>query len=168
MADAKILIIDHEKTVKILTRIAYQILENNLEEKELIIAGIQGRGFSVASMLATKLGEISSLKVTLHQLKLDKDQPKSDEITMEPDTKVKGKTVVIVDDVLNSGRTLIYSFIPFLTHGVKNIQTAVLIDRNHKCFPVAADYVGISLATTSREHVNVVINDKGQVSAYLN
>ena len=119
-------------------------------------------------MLATKLGEISSLKVTLHQLKLDKDQPKSDEITMEPDTKVKGKTVVIVDDVLNSGRTLIYSFIPFLTHGVKNIQTAVLIDRNHKCFPVAADYVGISLATTSREHVNVVINDKGQVSAYLN
>lgn len=168
MADANILIINHEKTVKILTRMAYQILENNLEEKELIIAGIHGRGFSVARMLAAKLGEISPIKISLHELKLDKDQPRADEITMEPDTKVKGKTVVIVDDVLNSGRTLIYSFMPFLTHGVKNIQTAVLIDRNHKCFPVAADYVGMSLATTSQEHVNVEINKQGQVSAYLN
>ena len=167
MADAKVLIIDHEKTVKIITRIAYQILENNLEEKELIIAGIEGRGFTVAQMLAKKLNQIGDRKVSLHRLKLDKDNPKADEITLDPDIKVKGKTVVIADDVLNSGRTLIYSFIPFLTHGVKSIQTAVLVDRNHKCFPVSADYVGISLATTSQEHVHVLINDKGEISAYL-
>lgn len=167
MPNAKILILDHEKTLKIITRIAHQIWENNLDSKELIIAGIEGRGFALAELLAKTLSDISKIKTSIHCLKLNKEQPKAEEVTIEPDIKVKDKHVVIVDDVLNSGKTLIYSMIPFLLHEVKTIQTAVLIDRNHKCFPVSADYVGMSLATTSREHVNVVIDKSGAVSAYL-
>lgn len=165
--DSKTLILSPSEAKKKLIRISYQVYENNVAEKELILAGIAERGYILASQLCEELKSISKQKISLHKLILDKHKPKAEEISIEPDIRVKDRTVIIVDDVLNSGKTLIYSCVPFLLHGVKNIQTCVLVDRNHRNFPIAADYVGLSLATTSRERVEVEINKRGEISAYL-
>jgi pyrimidine operon attenuation protein/uracil phosphoribosyltransferase len=166
MPENKILIINHEQAIKSISRMAWEIYERNLEENELIIAGIVGRGYAVAELLMAELSKISKQKLSLHQLVIDKRNPQVETISIVPDIKVKGKTTIVVDDVLNSGRTLIYCLVPLITHNAKKIQTAVLIDRSHKTFPVHVDYVGTALSTGVREHVDVTIEQK-KVQVYL-
>jgi pyrimidine operon attenuation protein/uracil phosphoribosyltransferase len=139
-----------------INRIAFQIYEDNFNEKELIIAGIARSGFVFAQRLQQALNHICPLKTILIEVTLDKENPVDH--TLKPDLtreEMNGKVVVVADDVLNSGKTLIYSLRPFLNADIKKIRTALLVDRDHKRYPVEADYVGITISTTLQEHITV-------------
>ena len=138
-------------------RIAYQIYENNFEEKEIVIVGIASRGSDLAYALRKALESFSNLKITYGELRMTKDNPRN---TLECDLSVsqlENQSIVIVDDVLNTGSTLIYAVQYFLTISVKQIKTAVMVNRNHKKFPIKADFKGISLSTSTNEHVTVIL-----------
>lgn len=136
-------------------RIAWQLYETHADEQELILAGIVESGFQMAELLAEKLRVISDLDVKLIRIVVNKKDPVNDSPDFQSDIDLKDKCVVVVDDVLNSGATLIYGVRYFLDYRVKQIKTAVLVDRNHKSFPVKADFKGMSLSTNLLEHVEV-------------
>ncbi len=142
-------------------RIAYEIYENNYNEKELILAGIVDHGYELARCIADMLTEISPLKVKLIHIDLDKLAPTQSEISLDCDIEeVKNKVVILVDDVLNTGRTLAYSLKPFLNVKIKRLEIAVLVNRSHTQFPMSSKYTGYELATTINEHVNVNLKGK--------
>jgi pyrimidine operon attenuation protein/uracil phosphoribosyltransferase len=147
-------------------RIAYQIYEANSSEKEIILAGIVGNGFIFAEKLMEILKEISPLNVIICKVNIDKKNPLNT-ITTSLDVKeYKNKSLVLVDDVLSSGTTLIYGIKHFLDVPLKKFKTAVLVNRNHKKYPVKADFKGISLSTSIKEHIQVEFSDEETV-AYL-
>jgi len=136
--------------------LAWQIYEQNYKEKEIIIAGIAKRGVLIATKIAEKLKEISSVEIKLVTIKLDKDNPYNKEIEVDiTEKEYKNKVLIIVDDVLNSGKTLMYGAKYFLSVPLKRLSTVVLVDRNHNRFPIKADFVGLSLSTTLKEHISV-------------
>tara|TARA_B100000795_G_C22766708_1_gene426023 strand:- start:640 stop:1143 length:504 start_codon:yes stop_codon:yes gene_type:complete len=147
-------------------RIAYQIYESNSNEKEVIIAGIIGNGFVFAEKLVETLKGISTLKATICQVNINKKKP-LDPITTSLQVKdYKNKSLVLVDDVLNSGTTLIYGVKHFLDVPLKRFKTAVLVNRNHKKYPIKADFKGVSLSTSIKEHIQIDFSEKG-AKAYL-
>lgn len=149
-------ILSHEQIQHTIRRIAYQIYEANVEEKEIIIAGIEGGGLHFAKKLQSVLQDITEAEVRLCKVTMDKADPlKSGVNTAMSEEEYKDKSVVLVDDVLNSGTTLIYGVQHFLKTPLKQLKTAVLVNRNHKKYPVKADYKGISLSTSLQEHVHV-------------
>lgn len=160
------IILNHLEIDHKIKRIAYQIYETFAEEKEVIIAGIANNGYFFAEKIGSVLKTISDLKVTLCEVKIDKQNPSAKITTSIPNEIYLNKSIVLVDDVLNSGTTLIYGVKHFLETPVKKIKTAVLVDRNHKKFPVKADFKGISLSTSLKEHVHVVFENKNN-HAYL-
>jgi len=147
-------------------RIAYQIYETNCNEKEIIIAGINGNGYIFAQNIANILNSISDLNVILCEVIIDKKNPRTEISTSIEAKNYKNKSLVLVDDVLNSGTTLIYGIKHFLEVPLKRFKTAVLINRNHKKYPVKADFKGISLSTSMQEHINVIF-DKENAYAIL-
>ncbi len=151
-----------------LNRLAYEVYENNFEEKELLIAGIEGNGYIVAKRICEVLKKVSKTKLTLGKISINKKNPLAEEATVDfTDKDYKNKTVILVDDVLNSGKTLIYGVKIFLDKPVKKINTLVLVDRSHTRFPVKADFVGLSLSTTLQEHIVADLSAKGKESVYL-
>lgn len=147
-------------------RIAYQILENNVDEKEVVLAGICGNGYTFAMRIQKMLHEISDLKTTLCEVNINKKNPR-DVITTSIDiNSFENKSLVLIDDVLNSGSTLIYGVKHFLDIPLVRFKTAVLVNRNHKNFPVKADFKGISLSTSLKEHIQVEFSDDS-AKAYL-
>lgn len=160
------IILNHQEIEHKIRRIAYQIVETYTDDKEIILAGITKNGFTLAEKINIVLNTISDLKVILCEVIIDKQNP-FDSITTSISKEVySNKGIVLVDDVLNSGTTLVYGVKHFLEVPVKKFKTAVLVDRNHKKFPVKADFKGISLSTSSKEHVHVVFQD-GNDYAYL-
>lgn len=147
-------------------RIAYQIYENNSNEKEIVIAGIKSNGYILASKIADELSKICSLKIVMCNVTIDKKNPLQQITTSIASTEYQNKSLVLIDDVLNSGSTLIYGIKHFLEVPIKRFKTAVLVNRNHKKFPVKADFKGISLSTTLKEHVTVEF-DKNEAVVYL-
>ena len=139
-------------------RIAYQIYECNFEEDTLFIAGIGEKGKILSSLIGKSLGSISNIKVKLLTLNIDKKNPLNNVIADKPLSILKNNSVIVVDDVLNTGSTLIYAVSYFLQVPVKSIKTAVMVNRNHKKFPVKADFKGISLSTTINEHISVILD----------
>lgn len=150
---------------KKLERIAYEIYEHNSAESELILAGIWDRGVILAHKIADILKKIAPFKIRLIELRLDKQHPL--EVTLSESIDLNGKVVVLIDDVANSGRTMLYALKPFLQYLPKKIQTAVLVDRKHKSFPLSVDFVGHSLSTTLQEMVMVDVEGEEIRSAYL-
>lgn len=140
-------------------RIAYQIYETFVDEKEIVVAGIANNGFVFAKKIANVLEEISDIKIILCEVSLNKENPNEPITTSLLKSEYQDKGVVLVDDVLSSGTTLIYGVKHFLEVPLKKLKTAVLIDRNHKKYPVKADFKGISLSTSSLEHVQVVFEN---------
>lgn len=162
------LILNAEQIRQKIRRIAFQIYENNFEEPTLLLAGIAGEGYVLAQALAEELRAIAPFSVTLLQLNLDKTQAAQPVVEADQPASIYTDTVVIVvDDVLYTGRTLVFSLQPFLQVPVRKLQVAVLIDRNHPRYPVAADYKGYELSTTLTEHVDVVLSDEKQMGVYL-
>lgn len=147
-------------------RIAYQIYETFPEDTEVVLAGIAKNGFLFAKKLAAEVEKISDIKVTLCEVKINKNQPLEPVTTSLTAQEYTNKSLVLIDDVLNSGTTLIYGVKHFLDVPLKKFKTAVLVDRNHKQYPVKADFKGLSLSTSLRENVQVVLDEKEQY-AYL-
>jgi len=143
-----------------LKRMAFEIWEKNSREKELILIGIEETGAAVARAIMNILGEISPLKVNFFTLHINKKNPLEEDIRLSAGP-VAGKAVVLVDDVANSGKTLLYALKPLLDHEPGKIQIAVLVDRKHKNFPVTPDIVGHSVSTTLQEHI-IVNYEKGK------
>lgn len=163
--DKKLLILDHHQIQQKIDRIAYQLLEDNFDEKEIIIAGILPKGSYLAGRLKKILDEIAPFKSTLMTIELEK-QSTSLKAKTNTDIQVcQNKTVILVDDVLNSGKTLAYGFGVFLDVPLKRLRTVVLVDRNHKSFPVTTDFAGIALSTVLKEHVEVVLDETGMEDA---
>jgi len=154
------IILNHIQINQKIKRIAYQIYEANSSEKEVVIAGIQGNGFYFSKLLAKALGQISSLNITLCEVYIDKKKPLNKITTSIKTIDYENKPIVLVDDVLNSGTTLMYGIKHFLDVPLKRFKTAVLVNRNHKKYPVKADFKGISLSTSINEHVEVVFDEK--------
>lgn len=159
------IILTNEQIESKTRRIAYQIYEVNFNEKEIIIAGITGNGFLFAKKITEVLTNISDLKVILCEVKIDKKQPLNKITTSIGSSEYKNKSLVLVDDVLNSGTTLIYGIKHFLEVPLKRFNTAVLINRNHKKFPVKADFKGISLSTSLKEHISVVFENNNSYAS---
>ncbi|MBK7182296.1 MAG: phosphoribosyltransferase [Bacteroidetes bacterium] len=164
---AKTLILNNKQIEQKINRIAYEIYENNYGEKEIIIAGIVGNGFTLAEKINTVIKKISPIKTKLIEIKINKENPAEKEIKIAlTDKDLKNKVIILVDDVLNSGKTLIFGAKPFLITPVKRLTTAVLVDRGHNRYPIKADFVGLSLSTTLQEHISVELK-KGKEAAYL-
>lgn len=167
MVSSKTEILNRDQIKQKIERLTYQIYEDNVDEKEIILAGMQGNGYLLAQLIANALKKISTLHIHLVQIGMDKKNPLKGQTTLSPDNiQYKNKVVVVADDVLNSGKTLIYGMRVFLELPIKKMRTVVLVDRNHKSFPIAADFTGVSMATTLQEHVTVVL-EKGAECAYL-
>lgn len=162
MTDSQLLILDKKQIQQKINRIAYQILEDNLTEKEIVIAGVWDRGYKLALRLKDILLEISTIKVTMLRIDLEKDSTKLIAKTDLDESKWRNKVIIIVDDVLNSGKTLAYGLGVFLNTPHKKIRTVVLVDRSHKIFPIATDFVGVKLATVLKEHVDVIMDVEGE------
>ena len=160
------LILDHDQIDKKVNRIAHHIYENHYKQKEITIIGIVDRGHELAKRISNVLAEISPLEIKLHSITIDKDKPLSDVKFSGDFTQLKGKVVVLVDDVLNSGRTLIHATRIILEHDPKILATATLVDRIHRKFPIRADYVGLTLSTNLKEHISVELGGKKE-AAYL-
>lgn len=161
----KSLVLDRQKVEHILERMAYEIYENNFEENEIYIAGIYDKGYLFAALLKEKLEKISPLKAHLVKVTLDKFAPQQSEVSLDIDVEqVTNKAILLVDDVMNSGRTMAYSLKPFFQINIKKIHTAVMVDRAHKKFPIKADLVGYALATTLKDTIDVEFDDSGQIS----
>ena len=159
----KTLVLNKRQLAQKIDRLAWQIYEQNYKEKEIIIAGIANRGVLIAKRIAEKLAEISTVKLTLATIKLDKDNPYNDIEVDINEKEYKDKVLILVDDVLNSGKTLMYGAKHFLSVPLKKLSTIVLVDRNHNRFPVKADFVGLSLSTTLKEHISVELEKNEKV-----
>lgn len=148
-------------------RMAYEILESNFGEKELIIAGICEQGELLAKQLAKHLEEISSVKPIVTRIDLDKSHPFRQGLdTLQDGIKFDNKVIIMVDDVLHTGKTIAYGLKPFLSRKIKKIEVAVLVDRSHTAFPIKATYIGYELSTTLSD--NIQVNLKGKKGVYLN
>ena len=165
MANKKLLILNKKQIQQRIDRMAYQILEDNLGEKELIMAGIVDKGYVIAQRLKTVLESISEIKVTLMKIQINKDILHRETNTDLDLDLVANKVVILVDDVVNSGRALAYGLGVFLDIPLKKLRTLVLIDRSHRRFPVSPDFTGLELATILKEHVDVVLDEKSEEDA---
>lgn len=164
----KVKILDTLQIKQKINRLAFEVYENNFSEKELFIVGIEGNGYKVAQHICKKLEDISHIKVKIGKINVNKDKPWEGEPEIDFTEKdFVNKTIVLVDDVLNSGKTLMYAVKLFLDKPVKKINTVILVDRSHTRFPVKADYVGLTLSTTLQEHIEADFSVKNKEAVYL-
>jgi pyrimidine operon attenuation protein/uracil phosphoribosyltransferase len=160
------LILDGAQVKQKIRRMAYEIYEHNFKEKNIIMAGIEGQGYVLAKLLVKEVESISPVKATLVKVSLDKSAPQQSEVVLDCEIKgLKKKCIILVDDVLNTGRTFIYGLKPFLDIEVKKIEIAVLVNRSHTLFPVYPQYTGYELSTTIRDHVEVNLGK--EIAVYL-
>ncbi len=146
-------------------RMALEIIEDNYDVKELVLAGIRDNGTVVARTIQKMIGELSSITTKLITITLDKRLPKDIELSEQMD--FTGKVIIVIDDVANSGKTLLYALKPFLEFHPKKIQSLVLVERSHNSFPVHSDYAGLSIATTLQDHIYVEVEGETIRGAYM-
>lgn len=158
-------ILDQDTAKKKLQRMAYEIVENNLDAPKIILAGIRENGSVIATIMQQLLQQIVDIPVELLHISLDKKNPGEVVLSAQPD--FNGQVIIIIDDVANSGKTMLYAMQPFLSFHPKKMQTLALVERTHKTFPVNTDYVGLSVATTLLEHIYVETDGKVVTGAYL-
>ncbi|MCZ4409615.1 phosphoribosyltransferase family protein [Cryomorphaceae bacterium 1068] len=166
MPQEKTLVLDHIRILQKLRRIAYQIYEFNYREEELTIVAIEKKGVFLAERIIPILKDISGFKINLVTLSINKENPKEEPTWNEDASVLNGKSVILIDDVLNSGRTLIYAARHVLDYNVKKLTTVVLVDRRHRLFPIKADFVGLTLSTTLQDHIAVEFQE-GNDKVYL-
>lgn len=148
-------------------RLAHQIIENASEENTIYLAGICGNGIRIAHEMAKILAAHTEQKIHVFEITLDKDFPLENPISMDLDPQVlKNGFIVLIDDVLNSGKTMQYALVKLLEQPVKAIKTVALVDRRHRRYPIKCDYVGITLSTTLKDRVEINFDDKNY-AAYL-
>jgi len=158
-------ILTEEAAKRKLLRMAYEILENNFGEEELILAGIRENGSVIARNIQALLKKIQNIRTDIITISLDKKFPR--EVTISKPIPFDDKTIILIDDVCNTGKTLLYALKPFLSAHPKKIQTLVVVERTHKLFPVKPYYVGLSVATTLQEHIYVEVEGERVKGAWL-
>ena len=158
-------VLDAEAIDRKIRRMALEVAEQNIEEKELIIAGIAGNGEVVADYITEELRKILSVNITCLVVRLNKKEPNL--VECDPSVSLDNKVAIIVDDVANTGKTMMYALKPFLNASPKKIQTLVLVERSHKMFPVQTDYAGLSITTTLQEHITVETEGGKILGAWL-
>jgi pyrimidine operon attenuation protein / uracil phosphoribosyltransferase len=158
-------VLNRETIQRKIRRMALQIAEQNSEQSELVIAGVNGNGEVVARLLSQYLQELTSFRLNLVKIILNKKDPLS--VEFSPAVDVSGKVVILVDDVANTGRTMLYALKPLLSVHPQKIQTLVLVERSHKLFPIQTDYAGLSIATTLQEHITVETEGEEITGAWL-
>ena len=159
-------ILDNSQIKRKIKRISLQIIESNINEKEIILAGVEKNGFLLAKELNKEINNLSDLNTMLCNIKIDKKNPINSTSISVDLSSFQSKSIVVIDDVLNSGSTLMYAVKYFLETDLKQLKTAVLVDRNHKKFPIKADFKGVSLSTSLQNHVNVVFKEDS-IEAFL-
>ncbi|UZD20969.1 phosphoribosyltransferase family protein [Algoriphagus halophytocola] len=148
-------VLNHQQIKKKITRMAYEIYERNLHASGVVLAGISGMGVTLAKLLADELKAISKLQVEEVEVLLDKVSVANSEVKLSDPLTLTGKSLILVDDVLNTGRTLVYAMKPFLDEELFKMEIAVLVNRSHGLFPIRPDYTGFELSTTLNEHIRV-------------
>ncbi len=164
MPDNKKLILSNNQVIQIIKRIAYEIYEHNFQESEIVLVGIGGQGVVLAKKISEQLTDIApDFKHQVVELSINKKDPLAKKVTINVSGDVlKDKSIILIDDVLNSGRTLAYGLNVLMETNLKRIQTAALVDRSHKKFPVVANFKGYELSTTLAQRVEVRLeNDPG-------
>lgn len=160
-AAEKTLILNDTQIRKKISRMAYEIYENNFGEKSLVLAGIEGQGFVLAELLQKELTQIGNLNCAVVKIQISKDSPETSDVLLDVPLKdLAKKNIILVDDVLNTGRILTYGMKPFLSVIVKKIEVAVLVNRSHALFPVLPKYTGYELSTTLDDHIEVILKKK--------
>lgn len=150
-------------------RLAIEILENNYGESEIILAGINNNGYNFANMLMNELAQLTGIQIIMTRIRLNPANPLSSEVQVEmPIEQMQDKVIILVDDVANTGRTIFYACKPIMQVLPKKVEVAVLVDRKHKSFPIQVDYVGLSLATTLKENIDVHILQESEQAVFLN
>ena len=161
------LILDNDSVIKKLNRITHQIIEENYNEKELFLIGVSKKGFLLAKKISVLLNNLNqSIKVELLEIVIDKINPLSNPIELNPSISLDNKKVILIDDVLNSGKTLIHAASHILNQNISKMNTIVLVDRRHRLFPIKADWVGLTLSTTIQERIKVNFKDD-EILVYL-
>ena len=161
-------LLNRTETLQKIRRIAFEIYEQNFEEKEIIIAGINGEGYHFAEILVKELREISKIKILIAKLSFDKNSTQQPDIQIVSDVETfKNKCIILTDDVLNTGKSLAFSLHPFLSIPIKKMQVAVIVDRNYPRFPISANFVGYTLSTTLNEYIQVVLSDEEKIGVYI-
>jgi pyrimidine operon attenuation protein / uracil phosphoribosyltransferase len=160
----KTLVLNDQQITQKIKRMAFEIYENNFKEKSIVLAGIEGQGYSFAKILGKELESIAQLEVVIAKVTVDKLALQQSEITIDKGSKeYKKKCILLVDDVLNTGRTLAYAMKPFFEAGVKKMEVAVLVNRSNTLFPIMPTYTGYELSTTLKDHVEVILGKKSSV-----
>ena len=165
MTSNKKQILNETQIRQIVRRMAHEIYEDNFDKKELVFAGIDTNGVKISEKLKEEIQKISDIEIELIQIDIDKSATSQPLVTFSAEPSMSTFTLIVVDDVLNSGATMIYALDPFLKMNVSKIQTAVLVHRSHKRFPIAVDFKGLELGTTIEEHIEVKLEE--EVAAYL-
>ena len=160
----KNLILTADQVTQKIKRMAFEVYEHNIREKEVVFAGIEGQGYTLATLLAKQLEEISDIDAKVVKVSIDKSAPLQSEIHLDAEPSAfKKKCIIVVDDVLNTGKTLAYAMKPFLGVEVKKIEVAVLVNRSHSTFPIQPTYTGFGLSTTLTEHIEVLLGKNAAV-----
>ncbi|HLW29982.1 MAG TPA: phosphoribosyltransferase family protein [Brumimicrobium sp.] len=154
------LVLDERQINQKLDRIAYEIVENNFDDEKLFLVGIKGNGFEIAKDLAERLEKIGEQEIHVSELIIDKKNPLEHEITTSISLKkFDNNTIILIDDVINSGRTMQYALIKLLERPTKRVKTVALVDRKHRSFPIRCDYVGLTLSTTLKDRIEVELDE---------
>ena len=163
-AETKSLVLKASQVNQKIRRIAHEIYEQNFKEKSIVLAGIAGQGYVLAKLLGKELATISPITPLVVKVDLDKVSPLQSDVVVDCEVKdLKKKCIVLVDDVLNTGRTLAYGMKPFLAVEIKKIEVAVLVNRSHTLFPILPQYTGYELSTTLTDHVEVILGKDAAV-----
>lgn len=153
-------VLNHQQIRKKITRMAYEIYERNLYSSGVVFAGISGMGLILSQLLAKELKSISKLAVEEVEIVLDKSDIAHSKVELSQSVVLSGKTLIVVDDVLNTGRTIVYAIKPFLEEDIDKMELAVLVNRAHGLFPIRPDYTGYELSTTLNEHIKVDLSEE--------
>jgi pyrimidine operon attenuation protein/uracil phosphoribosyltransferase len=160
-------ILSQEVAEKKLLRMAYEILENNSDERQLILAGIRESGSVIARTIRRHLLEITGGRLSIQLITITLDKKRPGPVTLSEVPGLEDQVVIVIDDVSNSGRTLLYAMKPFLDYHPRKIEVLVLVERSHNAFPVQPDYTGLSLSTTLQEHIYVEVEGDMVKGAWL-
>jgi len=167
VSEERTIILTPNQVEQKIRRIAYQLLENNYKEEQIILIGIERKGKLFAQRIYQYLSKIADFNVKFETISIDKSNDVLNTSFSSEIHSIEGQSVVLIDDVLNSGKTLIYAASHLLDANLKKLSTVALVDRRHRLFPIRADYVGLTLSTTLQEHINVEFNDENETTVYL-
>lgn len=163
----KMRVLSNQSIIQKINRLSIQIVEHHYGSNSIYLIGINNNGYNFAKLLQEQLQKNCKIPIHLHQIRLNPANPLHSQIELSMDKEeLSNKNIIIVDDVANTGRTLFYAMKPLLDIIPSSIEVAVMVDRTHKSFPVRVDFVGLSLATTLKEHIEVILTP-GEMSVFL-